>query len=79
MTGKNGRTSDDATDDSRDTRFEATDDGDDDADDDDEYGAMMLLDQLESLEEEMMELGVTTLDELRARIREMHDQLGDAS
>lgn len=76
MAGRNGRTPDDAADDNRFDATDGSDDTDDDADDD-EYGAMMLLDQLESLEEEMVELGVTTLDEVRARIREMHAQLGD--
>ncbi len=81
MAGKNGRTPDDAA---NDDRFEVADNGIDDEDDDaandaddDDYSAMMLLDQLESLEEEMLELGVTTLDEVRARIREMHAQMGD--
>ena len=45
--------------------------------DNEEYDTMALLDQLESLEEEMEELGVTTLDELRQRIRDLHDKLGD--
>jgi hypothetical protein len=45
--------------------------------DDEEYDAMALLDQLESLEEEMEELGVTTLDEVRKRIRELHERLGE--
>jgi hypothetical protein len=67
MVGKNGRVPDDDH-----------DELEDDADlDDDEYDAMMLLDRLESLEEEMQELGVTTLDELRARIRELHADMGD--
>jgi hypothetical protein len=45
--------------------------------DSEEYDAMALLDQLESLEEEMEELGVTTLDEVRQRIRDLHEQLGE--
>ena len=45
--------------------------------DNEEYDTMALLDQLESLEEEMEELGVTTLDELRQRIRELHEKLGE--
>jgi len=66
MAGKNGRVPDD------DDELES------DADlDDDEYDAMMLLDRLESLEEEMQELGVATLDELRARILELHAEMGD--
>ncbi len=45
--------------------------------DNEEYDTMALLDQLESLEEEMEELGVTTLDEVRQRIRELHERLGE--
>jgi len=51
---------------------------DDDEDDDDfdpaEYDALLRLERLESLEEEMQELGVTTLDEVRRRIEELHRQ-----
>lgn len=42
-----------------------------------EYDDMLLLDRLETLEEEMEELGVATLDDLRRRIRDLHAQLGD--
>lgn len=71
MAGNNGRTPDD---DARDSLEE----DDDSVDlDDDEYDELMLLDRLESLEDEMVELGVTTLDEVQARIREMHAQMGD--
>lgn len=45
--------------------------------DTEEYDEMMLLDRLESLEDEMVELKVNTLDEVRARIREMHTKLGE--
>lgn len=45
--------------------------------DNEEYDTMALLDQLESLEEEMEELGVTTLDEVRQRIRDLHERLGE--
>lgn len=70
MVGKNGRTPENADD--HDTME------DDEADlDDDEYDELMLLDRLESLEEEMEELGVTTLDELRSRIRDLHAEMGD--
>lgn len=55
-------------------------DQDDDFEDEDfdpkEYDAMMHLERLESLEEDMVDLGVTTLDEVRQHIREMHEQLG---
>lgn len=68
MAGKNGRVPDDDND--------ALEDADVDLDDD-EYDELLLLDRLESLEEEMQELGVTTLDELRTRIRELHAEMGD--
>ncbi|MEO7000502.1 MAG: hypothetical protein ABI068_01695 [Ktedonobacterales bacterium] len=41
-----------------------------------EYDLTLHLEQLESLEEEMEELGVTTLAEVRQRIKDLHDQLG---
>jgi hypothetical protein len=69
MAGKNGRTP--GSNDDRDPLEAAADLGEG------EYDAMMLLDQLESLEEEMEELGVSTLDELRTRIRDLHAELGD--
>lgn len=70
MVGKNGRTPENADD------HDAM--KDDEADlDDDEYDELMLLDRLESLEEEMEELGVATLDELRSRIRDLHAEMGD--
>jgi hypothetical protein len=40
-----------------------------------EYGAMIVLERLESLEEDMVDLGVATLDEVRARIAELHRAL----
>lgn len=64
MAGKNGRTPDDDAVDSEDL-------------DDDEYDAMMLLERLESLEEEMEDLEVATLDDLRTRIRDLHAELGE--
>ena len=42
-----------------------------------EYDLMVLLERLESLEEDMEELGMTTLDEVRRRIAQLHEQLGD--
>lgn len=64
MSGKNGRTLDD--------------DAADDADlDEEEYDALTLLGRLESLEEEMEELEVTTLDGLRARFRDLHAEMGE--
>jgi hypothetical protein len=38
---------------------------------------MIVLERLESLEEDMVDLGVTTLDEVRARIAELHRALDD--
>lgn len=43
-----------------------------------EYDLMLVLERLESLEEDMEDLGVTTLDEVRKRIAELHQRL-DAS
>lgn len=67
----------DNEDDNVDAALDAVDD--DEADDEDfnpgEYDAMLRLEQLESLEEEMQELGVKTLDEVRARIADLHRQL----
>ncbi len=45
-----------------------------------EYDLMMELDQLESLKEDMEELGVSSLVEVEARMRELHrklDELGN--
>ena len=64
MAGKNGRRPD-------------GDSVDDEDLDDEEYDALMLLERLESLEEEMEDLEVTTLDDLRARIRDLHAELGE--
>jgi hypothetical protein len=55
-------------------------DDDQDLEDDEEfdpaeYNTMLQLERLESLEEEMTELGVTTLDEIRRRIGELNIQL----
>jgi hypothetical protein len=46
-----------------------------DDEDDDEYSEMEHLEMLESLREDMEELGVTTLDEVIARIEELHRRL----
>lgn len=57
------------------------DDADLDARNDDEeldskeYETMMELERLESIEEEMQELGVTTLDDVRRRIADLHSKL----
>ena len=41
----------------------------------DEYSEMERLEMLESLREDMEELGVTTLQEVIARIEELHQRL----
>jgi hypothetical protein len=46
-----------------------------DTDDTDEYSEMERLEILESLREDMEELGVTTLQEVIARIEELHQRL----
>ena len=46
-----------------------------DAADNQEYDTMMILERLESLEEEMEDLGVRTLDEVRQRIEDLHAEL----
>lgn len=66
--GKNGRYPDD-----NDEPLDLEDD--EDFAEEGEYDALMLLDRLESLEDEMRELGVTSLDELQARIRDLHAQM----
>jgi hypothetical protein len=40
-----------------------------------EYDLMLELERLESLEEEMVEMKVTTLEEVRERIGELHQRL----
>ena len=42
-----------------------------------EYDIMLQLERLESIEEEMTELEVSTLDEVRQRISELHRALDD--
>jgi hypothetical protein len=48
---------------------------DDEAFDPEEYDVMLELERLESLEEEMVEMKVTSLEEVRERIGELHKQL----
>lgn len=43
----------------------------------DEYSEMELLEMLESVREDMEELGVTTLQEVIARIEELHRHLDE--
>jgi len=42
-----------------------------------QYNLMLELERLESLEEELVELGLTTLDDVRRRIAELHAQLDE--
>ncbi len=44
---------------------------------DDEYDTMELLERLETLREDMEELGVTTLAEVIQRIEELHRQMDE--
>lgn len=48
---------------------------DEEAWDSEEYNDMELLEMLESLREDMEDLGVTTLQEVIARIEELHQRL----
>lgn len=43
--------------------------------DEEQYDDLLLLEQLESIEEEMQEVGVTTLEEVRAKIAEINSKL----
>jgi hypothetical protein len=45
--------------------------------DSEEYATMELLERLESLREDMEELGVTTLAEVEQRIADLHRQLDE--
>lgn len=40
-----------------------------------EYDKMMELERLESIEEEMQELGVVSLEDVRRRIADLHHEL----
>ncbi len=44
-----------------------------------EYDLMMELDQLESVKEEMEDLGVATLAEIEVRIRDLNSKLDELS
>jgi hypothetical protein len=66
---------------SDDGQHEHHDDQGDLEDDDDldpgPYTTLVELERLESLEEEMQELGVTSLDDIRRRIDELNAQLDE--
>jgi hypothetical protein len=51
------------------------DERDDEDFDPQQYDTMLTLERLESLEEDMLELGVQTLEEVRRRILELHHEL----
>lgn len=53
--------------------FESHDDDFDPA----EYNTLIQLERLESLEEDMKELGVASLDDIRRRIKELNAQLDE--
>ncbi len=62
----------------QDTPDDERDDLDDEEDfDPAEYNSLIELDRLESLEEEMTELGVASLDDIRRRIAELNTQLDE--
>jgi hypothetical protein len=42
-----------------------------------EYDLMMELEQLETLKEEMEELGVSTIEEIEARMRELNRRIDE--
>lgn len=50
---------------------------DDDYDEGTEYSDMELLERLETLREDMEELGIISLDELIARITSLHKKLDE--
>jgi hypothetical protein len=55
--------------------FDDDEELDDEAFDTGEYDVMLELERLESLEEEMVEMKVTSLEEVRERIGELHQKL----
>jgi hypothetical protein len=62
----------------RDTNENEPEDLEDDNDfDPGEYNTLIELERLESLEEEMQELGVTSLDDIHRRIDELNAQLDE--
>lgn len=69
MPAENGRKPSESADDQADPASEDFDPA--------EYDAMLQLERLESLEEEMIELGVTTLDEVRKRVAELHHAMDE--
>ena len=55
--------------------FDDDEELDDEAFDAGEYEVMLELERLESLEEDMVEMKVTTLEEVRLRVAELHRRL----
>ncbi|MCL4370206.1 MAG: hypothetical protein M1380_04780 [Chloroflexi bacterium] len=45
--------------------------------DEEEYGLMMELEQLETIKEEMEELGVSSLAEVEARMKDLNQKLDE--
>jgi len=58
--------------------FDDDEELDDETFDSNQYDVMLELERLESLEEEMVEMKVITLEEVRERIAELHHQLDKA-
>ncbi|HEY4384259.1 MAG TPA: hypothetical protein VGN34_07290 [Ktedonobacteraceae bacterium] len=56
-------------------QIHANDDDFEEDDPEEEYDTMELLERLETLREDMEELGVTTLSQISQRIKELHRQL----
>ena len=69
MARNNGRTDD--------VDLDESDEVEDEDFDPREYNTMLDLERLESLEEEMQELGVTNLDDVRRRIADLHSRLDE--
>jgi hypothetical protein len=57
--------------------FDDDEELDDEAFDAGEYDVMLELERLESLEEDMVEMKVTTLEEVRLRLAELHRRLDE--
>lgn len=56
---------------------DAEENGQERAEESEEYRLMLLLERLESLREEMLELGVRSLDEVEQCIAELHRRLDE--
>ena len=56
-------------------QIHSSDDDFEENDPEEEYDTMELLERLETVREDMEELGVTTLAQINQRIKELHRQL----